>query len=125
MPHLSKNGLFGMIFEHLQKHFHLEDLANGFPHIFPFYFHITQGHIPYRITHVLGAAHFLTITKPSSGIHPIAMGEVLYSFISCAKLSISQCLCKHFSLHQFGIATKGVCEVVIHSISYTLDLHLN
>jgi hypothetical protein len=51
---------------------------DGFPHLFQLYFHIAQGHIPYQIIHVLGATHFLTITKPSNGIHPIAMGEVLY-----------------------------------------------
>ncbi len=78
MPHLSKNDPSGMAFEHLQDFFHPEDLMDGFPHLFQLYFHITQGHIPYQIIHVLGATHFLTITKPSSGIHPIAMREVLY-----------------------------------------------
>jgi hypothetical protein len=29
----------------------------------------------------------------------------------------------HFSPHQFGVAIKGGCEVIIHNIRCTLDLH--
>jgi hypothetical protein len=30
MPHLLANGLFGMVFEHLQNYFHLKNLVSGF-----------------------------------------------------------------------------------------------
>jgi hypothetical protein len=43
---------------------------------------MTQGHIPPQITCVLGMAYFLTMTKPSSGIHPIVVGETLYQLKS-------------------------------------------
>jgi hypothetical protein len=34
------------------------------------------------IVHILGATKLLTLAKPSSGIKPIAMGEVLYQLVS-------------------------------------------
>ncbi len=78
MSHLSTNGLFGMIFEHLQDYFHLKDLVNGFFQLFQLCFHIAQGHIPPQIARVLGVACLLAMTKPSSGIRPITVGEALY-----------------------------------------------
>jgi hypothetical protein len=56
----------------------LEDYMNGFPHLFQFCSHIAQGHIPHHITHVLRAAHLLTMTKPLGGVHPIIVVEMLY-----------------------------------------------
>ncbi len=78
MLHLSTSGHSRMVFEHLLKCFHPEDSACGFPQLFQFCSHITQGHIPPQIAHVLGAVHFLTMTKPLGGVHLIAMGESLY-----------------------------------------------
>jgi hypothetical protein len=66
-----------MVVEHLRDYFHLKNSANGFPQLFQLCFHIAKGHIPSQITHILGAAHLLAMTKPSSGIHPIVMGETL------------------------------------------------
>jgi hypothetical protein len=37
-----------------------------------------QGHIPHQIVNILGALHFLTMTKPLGGVCPILLGEVLY-----------------------------------------------
>jgi hypothetical protein len=82
MPHLSANDPFRMVFEHLQDYFHPKDSTSEFPQLFQFYFHITQGHISHQITHVFGVAYFLIMTKPSNEICPIAMGEMLYRFIS-------------------------------------------
>ncbi len=84
MPYLSTSTPFGMVFEHLQNYFHFEVGTSGFPQLFQFCSHIAQGHIPPQITHIFKAAHLLTITKPSSGIHSITMGETLYRFISHA-----------------------------------------
>jgi hypothetical protein len=42
---------------------------------FNFVSHIAKGHIPPQFAHVLGAAHFLAMTKPSGIIHPIVVGE--------------------------------------------------
>jgi len=71
-----------MVFEHLQDYFHPKDLMNGFPQLFQFCFHIAWGHIPPQIARVLRVVRLLAITKPSSGVHPIRVGESLYCFIS-------------------------------------------
>jgi hypothetical protein len=75
MPHLLTSGLYGMVLEHLQDYFHPEDSTNGFFQLFQLCFHITHGHIPPQIAHVLGACSFLAMTKPSNGVHPIVVGE--------------------------------------------------
>jgi hypothetical protein len=56
--------------------FHLEDSTNGFPQLFQLCSHITQGHIPRQIAHILGTTHLLIMTKPSSGVCPIVVGEI-------------------------------------------------
>jgi len=72
----------GRFFKYLQNYFHLKDLMSGFPLLFQLCFHIAQGHIPCQITHVFGVVHFLAMTKPLGAICSIAMGEMLYWFIS-------------------------------------------
>jgi hypothetical protein len=78
MLNLSASGPFGMGFEHLQDCFHPEDSASGFFQLFQLCFHIAQCHIPLQIACVLGIVRILAMTKPSSGVHPIVMGETLY-----------------------------------------------
>ncbi len=88
ISHLSISGPFGMVFKHLSNCFHPKDSKHGFRWLFQLCFHITQGHIPRWIAHVLGAAHLLAMTKLSSRISPIVMGKMLYwftSYISCLK----------------------------------------
>jgi hypothetical protein len=46
MPHLLTNGPFGMVLEHFQDFFHLEDSTSGFPQLFQLFSHIVKGHIP-------------------------------------------------------------------------------
>ncbi len=126
MPHLLASDYFRMVFEHLWDCCHLEDLTNGFPQLFQLYSHITQGYIPPQIACVLGVACLLTMTKPSSGVHPIVMGKSLYqltSHVLC--IQFHEAFATHFSPHQFGITTKGGCETIIHGIKCTLDLHPN
>jgi hypothetical protein len=54
------------------------------------------------------------------------MGETLYQLTSHTLcLQIYETFATHFSPHQFGIATKGGCEIVIHDNKCTLDLHLD
>jgi hypothetical protein len=78
------SGFYGMVFEHLQNCFHPKDSTNGFPQFFQLCYHIVKGHNPPRIAHVLGATYFLTMTKPSRGVCPIAMGETLYQLTNVA-----------------------------------------
>jgi hypothetical protein len=66
------------------------------------------------------------MTKPSSEICPIIVGETLYqltSHILC--FQFHETFATHFSPHQFRIATKVGCEAIIHDIRCTLDLHLD
>jgi hypothetical protein len=70
--------------------------------------------------------NFLTMTKPSCGVRPIALGEKLYQFTSCILcLQFCDAFATQFSSHQFKVATKGGCETIIHGIRSTLDLHPN
>jgi hypothetical protein len=67
-----------MVFEHLWDYFQPKDSTNGFLQLFQLCSHITQGHIPFQIPHVVGAAHLLAMTKPLGEVHPIIVGETLY-----------------------------------------------
>ncbi len=80
MLHLLTSGFFGMVFEHFRNCFHFEDPVSGFLQLFQLCFHIAQGHIPPQITHVLRMARLLAMTKISSGVSSIVMGEALYQF---------------------------------------------
>jgi hypothetical protein len=60
---------------------------SGFLQLFQLCFHIAQGHIPPQIAHVFGVVRLLVRTKPSGGVHPIAMGETLYRHKSCFMFS--------------------------------------
>ncbi len=85
--------------------------------MFQLCFHIAQGHISCRITFILGVAHFLTMTKVLNGIRPIVVMERLYQLIShnlC--LQFHDVFAMHLSLHQFGMATKGGYETIVHGI---------
>jgi hypothetical protein len=124
MLHLLTSGPFGMVFKHLRDCFHSKDSTNGFLQLFQLCFHITQGHIPPQIAHVLGTTRLLAMTKALGGVCPIIVGETLYRFTNCALcLQFHEAFVTHFSPHQFGVIIKGGCEIVIHGIRCTLDLH--
>ncbi len=108
--HLSANGHFGMVFEHLQKNFHLEDSAIGFLQLFQLCFDIAQGHIPPQIAHVLGTTHLLTMTKPSGEVCLIIVGETLYqltSYVLCFQF------CEAFATHFFPQQLKLQLKVAM------------
>jgi hypothetical protein len=66
------------------------------------------------------------MTKPSSEVCPIVVGETLYQLTSRVLcLQLHKTFVTHFSPHQFGVATKGGCEAIIHDIKCTLNLHLD
>jgi hypothetical protein len=83
MLHLLTNGPSRIVFEHFRNYFHRKDSASGFLQLFQLCSHIAQDHIPPQITCIFGSVHLLTMTKPSSGIRPIIVGETLDQFISC------------------------------------------
>jgi hypothetical protein len=119
------SGLSTMVFEHLQNYFLPKNSMNGFPQLFWFSSHITQGHIPCWIAHILVATYLLAMTKPLSGIFPFVVKETMYWFTSHALcLQFYDTFVIHFSPHQFKIVTKGRYEGIIHGIKCTLDFHL-
>jgi hypothetical protein len=64
--------------------------------------------------------------KPLGGVCPITVGETLYqlaSYILC--LQFCEAFATIFSPHQFGVASKGGCEIIIQNITCTLGLHHN
>jgi hypothetical protein len=97
---------------------------SGFLQLFQLCSHITLDHISPQIACILGGAHLLITTKLSCGVHPIVVGETLYQLTFCTLcFQFCEAFATHFSPHQFGVATKGGCEVIIHGIRCTLDLH--
>jgi hypothetical protein len=82
MLNLFASGIFEMVFKHFRNYFHHKKITSGFPQLFQLCYHISQGHIPCQIAHILGVSPLLTMTKPSGGIHPLAIGEVLYQLTS-------------------------------------------
>jgi hypothetical protein len=54
------------------------------------------------------------------------MRETLYQFTNhTICFQCHEAFATHFSPHQFVVATKGDCEIVIHGVKCTLDLHLD
>jgi hypothetical protein len=68
------------------------------------------------IAHVFGVTCFLIMTKPSNRVHPIVVREIFYRL----RLQFHDTFATHFSLHQFKIATKAGCEMVIHGFKCTM-----
>jgi hypothetical protein len=117
IQNLSISGHFGIVFEHLWDYFQLEDSVGGFPQLFQLCSHITQGHIPCWITHILGVVHLLVMTKPLGGVCPIVIKKALYWLIGrnlC--FQFQDAFATHLSPRQFGITTKGGSETIIHGI---------
>ncbi len=89
-------------------------------------FHIAHNHIPLQIAHVLRMVCLLTMTKPSNGVRLVAVKEPLYWFTNHALcFQFYDAFATHFFLHQFGVVMKDICEVIIHDIKCTLNLHLD
>jgi hypothetical protein len=84
MFHLSVSGPSGMVFEHLQNPFNLEDSTNGFVELQQLCSHVVISRFPRSMVQVLGANKFLVLVKPFSGIHLIIMGEALYHLMNKA-----------------------------------------
>ncbi|KAL2612792.1 hypothetical protein R1flu_024484 [Riccia fluitans] len=76
------------------------------------------------MAYLLGASRLLALAKPSGGVRPIAVGEVLYRLVArTLGFQFREALADHFSPLQFGVATRGGCETIIHGLRATLDLH--
>ncbi|KAL2649469.1 hypothetical protein R1flu_017597 [Riccia fluitans] len=123
-PRLSSGGPSGMVFELLRDCFTLEDLASGFDLLFDLCTHIAQGRVSPSTAYLLGASRLLALEKPSGGVRPIVMGEVLYRLVArTLGFQFWEALADHFSPLQFGVAMREGCETIIHGLRAILDLH--
>ncbi len=124
--HLLACDFLSMLFEHLKNLFDLEDSTSGFPQLFQVCSHVVIGHILRPIAQVFGVARLLALAKPFGSIQLIIVGEILYWLVSRTLcLQFCDTFFIHLSLHQFGVVVKGPCEVVIHNIRITLDVHID
>ncbi len=56
---------------------------------------------------------------------PITIREVIYQLITYTfAIQFKDTFVEHFSPRQFGVATLGKCEMVVHGVKAMLDLHL-
>jgi hypothetical protein len=66
----------------------------------------------------------MAMAKPEGGVRPIAVGEVLLKLVGRA---IGRQLREQFQQalqpFQFGVATPGGCEAVVHGVRAHLDVH--
>ncbi|KAL2634313.1 hypothetical protein R1flu_005792 [Riccia fluitans] len=113
-----------MVFELLCDCFTLEDPSSDFDFLFDLCLHIAQGQVPASMAYLLGASCLLALEKPSGGVRPIAVGEVLYRLVAhTLGFQFREALADHFSPLQFSVAMRGGCETIIHGLPATLDLH--
>jgi hypothetical protein len=66
------------VYELLEDYFVLDDSINDFDLIFGICEHITCGHVPPLISHLLVASRLLTLEKQIRGIRPLVIGKVIY-----------------------------------------------
>ncbi|KAL2624426.1 hypothetical protein R1flu_008671 [Riccia fluitans] len=89
-----------MVFELLRDCLTLEDPTSGFDLLFDLCTHIAQGQVSPSMAYLLGASRLLTLEKPSGGIRPIVVGEVLYRHVArTLEFQFWEALVDHFSLY--------------------------
>jgi hypothetical protein len=127
MPNLSTSGLFRIIFGTLLKLLSPRRFYEWIPTIISIFFsYHPRSHSTLNCTYFWGNPPLNRDQAFRWSLTLVVVGEVLY-------LDTSHTLCHqicdvfvtHFSPHQFGLATKGGYETIIHDTKCTLDLHLN
>jgi hypothetical protein len=81
-PHLSSNGLSGMVYEHFSKCFIVKDPSSGLLKLFQIIIVIHCWDILRSVALMLGVSKLLAMAKDTGGLRPIAMGEVFLRFIN-------------------------------------------
>jgi hypothetical protein len=89
-------------------------------------FYVVIGHIPESMTKALGVTMLLILAKPFTSIQPIVVGEVFYRLVNKTfYFQFHDAFAIHLSPHQFGVAIKGGCEIMVHNIRIALEIHLD
>ncbi|CAI7883450.1 unnamed protein product [Closterium sp. NIES-53] len=74
------------------------------------------GNLTKEAAQLLTTSKLLAFTKPEGGTRPIAVGEVIHRVIAKAALLIAAPFARrHFTPIQFGVATPGGAEAIIHT----------
>ncbi len=64
------------------------------------------------------------LEKQFGGICLITINVVTYHLVAhILAIQFSDILTYHFNPHQFGVATYGGCEIMVHDVQAMLDLH--
>jgi hypothetical protein len=64
------------------------------------------------------------LEKQSKGICLITINVVTYHLVAhILAIQFKDILADHFNPHQFGVATYGGCEIMVHDVQAMLDLH--
>eukprot|EP00850_Spirogloea_muscicola_P018319 SM000166S02500 [mRNA] locus=s166:224172:225411:+ [translate_table: standard] len=82
-PRMMSGGPSGWLFEHLQDLF-LDGDERSFSLFLSTCRHIARAAIPPRIAAALNSSHLLALAKPTGGVRPIAMTEVVMRLVSKA-----------------------------------------
>ncbi|KAL2634525.1 hypothetical protein R1flu_006004 [Riccia fluitans] len=99
-----------MVFEFFRDFLTPEDPTSGFDLLFDLCTHIAKGRLSAPMAYLLGASHLLALEKPSRGVRPIAMEEILYRLVARSLgFQFWEALADHFSPLQFDVATRGGC----------------
>ena len=83
---------------------------------------LAAGQAPASVVPHLCGASLTALTKPSGGLRPIAVGEVLRRLTSkCLSFSLSAEAAQVLSPLQLGVGVRFGCEAIVHSINFVLD----
>jgi hypothetical protein len=101
IPHLSPNGLSGMVYEHLLRCLILKDPSLGLSRLFQ----VVVIHGDNRLVAlVLGANKLLAMAKKTSGFSLIAVSKMFFQLMNCSiVLQLQGPFQEHLSPHQLSI----------------------
>ena len=78
---------------------------------------LAQGRAPSFVAPVLAGAGLVALPKPSGGVRPIAVGEILRRLTGkCLMSFVQQQARTHFWPAQVGVAVKGGAEKAVHTV---------
>ncbi len=89
-----------MVYELLCDCFVLNNFVSGFDLFFEVCGHITQGHVPPSVLHLLFTSWFIVLEKQSKGIHLVTIGDVTYRLIAhTLAIEFKVIFAEHFGPH--------------------------
>jgi hypothetical protein len=118
--------VFKYVFWTFMKPFWPWGLSQQLSQLFKVNSHVVASSIQRSIIRVLCVIRLLALIKPYRSIQSIVVHEVIYWLVNRALcLYFCDVFFIHLSPHQFGVAIKGGCEMVVYDVWVILDIHLN